>query len=234
MCIIPAKGLDGEDSGQVRALRAGFDSKLAALYYPWVRVLDPVTSLEIDLPPSGFVAGIYARNDVERGVHNAPANELVSLAVGLEVTLGRREQELLNAQGINLFRFFAGRGYRLWSARTISSDPEWKYINLSRYFAYLERSIDKGTQWVVFEPNGERLWANVRRAIEDFLLNEWMSGALVGAKPEEAFFVKCDRTTMTQDDLDNGRLICLIGVAQLRPAEFVIFRIGQWTADHKS
>ena len=122
---------------------------------------------------------------------------------------------------------------RLWGARTISSDPEWKYVNLRRYFAYLERSIDKGTQWAVFEPNGERLWANVRRTIEDFLLNEWLNGALLGDKAEKSYFVKCDRSTMSQNDLDNGRLICLIGVAPLRPAEFVIFRIGQWTADRK-
>jgi hypothetical protein len=122
---------------------------------------------------------------------------------------------------------------RLWGARTISSDPEWKYVNLRRYFAYLERSIDKGTQWAVFEPNGERLWANVRSTIQDFLLNEWQSGALLGDKPEKSFFVKCDRSTMSQNDLDNGRLICLIGVAPLRPAEFVIFRIGQWTSDRK-
>jgi phage tail sheath protein FI len=122
---------------------------------------------------------------------------------------------------------------RLWGARTMSSDPEWKYVNLRRYFAYLERSVDKGTQWAVFEPNGELLWANVRSTIQDFLLNEWQNGALLGDKPEKSFFVKCDRSTMSQNDLDNGRLVCLVGVAPLRPAEFVIFRIGQWTADRK-
>lgn len=224
---------DGQNIGQVRAMRGKLDSKYAALYYPWVRVLDPVTRREINLPPSGFVAGIYARNDTERAVYKAPANEVVNLALGFEVMLSKGEQEVLNPEGVNCFRFFEGRGFRLWGARTISSDPEWKYVNLRRYFAYLERSIDKGTQWAVFEPNGDLLWANVRRTIEDFLLNEWMSGALLGEKPEKAFFVKCDRTTMTQNDLDNGRLICLIGVAPLRPAEFVIFRIGQWTADRK-
>lgn len=116
----------------------------------------------------------------------------------------------------------------------ISADPEWKYINIRRYVAYLEQSIDQGTRWAVFEPNGEALWADVRRMIEDFLLNEWRSGALLGDKPEKAYFVRCDRTTMTQDDLDNGRLVILIGVAPLKPAEFVIFRIGQWTADRKT
>jgi phage tail sheath protein FI len=224
---------DNQTLAAVRALRAKLDSKYAALYYPWVRVLDPITRKEIYLPPSGFVAGIYARNDNNRAVYKAPANEVVNLALGFEVLLNKSQQEVLNPEGINCFRFFEGRGFRLWGARTVSSDPEWKYVNLRRYFAYLERSIDRGTQWAVFEPNGPQLWANVRRTIEDFLLNEWMSGALLGDKPEKAYFVRCDRSTMTQNDLDNGRLVCLIGVAPLRPAEFVIFRIGQWTADRR-
>jgi uncharacterized protein len=224
---------DNQSIGQVRAMRAQLDSTHAALYYPWVRVLDPLSQREIYAPPSGFVAGIYARNDVNRAVYKAPANEVVNLALGFERFLNKSQQEVLNPEGINCFRFFEGRGMRLWGARTISSDPEWKYVNLRRYFAYLERSIDKGTQWAVFEPNGEQLWANVRRTIEDFLLNEWQNGALLGDKPEKAYFVKCDRSTMSQNDLDNGRLICLVGVAPLRPAEFVIFRIGQWTADRK-
>jgi len=215
----------------VRTMRARFDSTYAALYYPWVKVRDPITRQDLMLPPSGFVAGIYARNDIERAVWKAPANEVVRGAIGFELMLNRAQQEVLNPEGVNCFRFFEGRGMRLWGARTISSDPEWKYVNIRRYFCYLERSIDKGTQWAVFEPNGERLWANVRRTIEDFLLNEWQSGALLGDRPEKAYFVRCDRSTMTQNDLDNGRLICLIGVAPLKPAEFVIFRIGQWTAD---
>lgn len=225
---------NGQSISQVRAMRGKMDSTYAALYYPWVRVLDPITRKEIYLPPSGFVAGIYARNDINRGVIKAPANEVVNLALGFEINLNKSQQDVLNPEGVNCFRFFEGRGYRLWGARTISSDPEWKYVNLRRYFAYLEHSIDKGTQWAVFEPNGEALWANVRRTIYDFLFNEWQNGALLGDKPEKAFFVRCDRSTMTQNDLDNGRLVCLIGVAPLRPAEFVIFRIGQWTADSKS
>jgi phage tail sheath protein FI len=225
---------DGQAIADVRSLRARLDSKYAALYYPWVRILDPVTQREIILPPSGFVAGIYARNDINRAVYKAPANEVVNLAIGFEQLLNKSQQDVLNPEGINCFRYFVGRGFRLWGARTISSDPEWKYVNLRRYFAYLEHSIDKGTQWAVFEPNGEALWANIRRTIEDFLFNEWVSGALLGDKPEKAFFVRCDRSTMTQNDLDNGRLVCQIGVAALRPAEFVIFRIGQWTADRKS
>lgn len=224
---------DGQSISEVRAFRAQLDSSHAAIYYPWVRVLDPLSQRELDLPPSGFVAGIYARNDINRAVYKAPANEVVNLALGFEKSLNKSQQDVLNPEGVNCFRFFEGRGMRLWGARTISSDPEWKYVNLRRYFAYLERSIDKGTQWAVFEPNGEALWANVRRTIEDFLLNEWQSGALLGDKPDKAFFVKCDRSTMSQNNLDNGQLICLIGVAPLRPAEYVIFRIGQWTADRK-
>jgi phage tail sheath protein FI len=224
---------DGQSIAQVRAMRARYDSKYAALYYPWVRILDPVTRQEIYLPPSGFISGIYARNDINRAVYKAPANEVINLALGFEQLLNKSQQDILNPENINCLRFFEGRGMLVWGARLISSDPEWKYVNLRRYFAYLERSIDRGTQWAVFEPNGDALWANVRRTVEDFLLNEWQSGALLGDKPEKAFFVKCDRTTMTQNDLDNGRLICLIGIAPLKPAEFVIFRIGQWTADRK-
>ncbi len=224
---------DGESIADVRALRSKYDSTYAALYYPWVTILDPVTRKEVNLPPSGFVTGIYARNDIHRAVYKAPANEVVTLALAFETTLNKAQQDVLNPLGINCFRSFEDRGLRLWGARTISSDPEWKYVNLRRYFAYLEHSIDKGTQWAVFEPNGDALWANVRRTISDFLLNEWQNGALLGDKPEKAYFVRCDRSTMTQNDLDNGRMVCLIGVAPLRPAEFVIFRIGQWTADAK-
>ncbi len=224
----------GQTISDVRNFRAKLDSKYAALYYPWVTISDPISRVPIDMPPSGFVSGIYARNDNERGVWKAPANEVVRLSQGFESNISKAQQEVLNPEGINCFRFFEGRGYRLWGARTISSDPEWKYVNLRRYFAYLERSIDKGTQWAVFEPNGDLLWANIRRTIQDFLLNEWQSGALLGDKPEKAFFVRCDRSTMTQNDLDNGRLIALVGVAPIKPAEFVVFRIGQWTADSRS
>ncbi|WP_420125868.1 phage tail sheath family protein [Longimicrobium sp.] len=222
---------DGQSLADVRAQRAQLDSAWAAFYYPWVEVLDQVTGEEILLPPSGFVSGIYARNDVEKGVHKAPANEVVRGALGFEVMLNKGQQDVLNPEGINCFRFFEGRGNRLWGARTASSDPEWKYVNLRRYFAYLERSIERGTQWAVFENNNEPLWANIRRTIEDFLFSEWSQAHLMGDKPEGAYFVKCDRSTMTQNDIDNGRLVCLIGVAPVRPAEFVIFRIGQWTAE---
>ncbi len=224
----------------VQLLKSRIDSTKAALYYPWVRVAnplagtDPMQPSEIDLPPSGFVAGIYARTDIQRGVFKAPANETVTGALDLQTQVRFGEQEVLNPLGINCIRALPGRGIRVWGARTISSDPEWKYVNIRRYFLYLESSIDRGTQWAVFEPNGERLWANVRSTISDFLYNEWVNGALLGATPKEAFFVQCDRSTITQNDLDNGRLVCLVGVAAIKPAEFVIFRIGQTTADNRN
>ena len=223
--------------GEVRTLRGTLDSTRAALYYPWVTVDDPLAEgapAELSLPPSGFMSGIYARVDVERGVHKAPANEVLRSAINFEFLVNTRQQEALNPEGINCLRFFEGRGFRAWGARTISSDPEWRYLSVRRFFAYLERSIDRGTQWAVFEPNGPRLWDNLQRTVEDFLYNEFVSGRLAGRTPQQAFFVRCDETTMTQNDRDNGRLICKIGVAPLRPAEFVIFRIGQKTADARS
>lgn len=227
--------------GDIRTYRARFDSHRAALYYPWVTVANPLArpgrddvDTEINLPPSGFIAGIYARNDVEQGVANAPANEIVRGALRFESDINFAQQQLLNPLGVNCLRFLPGRGFRVWGARTASSDPEWKYVNVRRFFLYLESSIDRGTQWAVFENNGPRLWNNIRETIEAFLYNEWVSGNLLGATPKEAYFVRCDRSTMTQNDLDNGRLICLIGVAALKPAEFVVFRIGQKTADART
>jgi uncharacterized protein len=225
---------DGQTLTNVRAFRAGIDTTRAALYYPWIQIFDPLTERDIFLPPSGFVAGVYARTDIDRGVHKAPANEVLRLATGFELLLNKGQQDILNPEGVNCLRWFEGRGFRVWGARTASSDPEWKYLNVRRYFAYLERSVEKGTQWAVFEPNGQELWSNVRSTVEDFLFNEFSSGRLLGSKPEEAYFVRCDRTTMTQNDLDNGRMVCLVGVAPLRPAEFVIFRIGQKTADSRA
>jgi uncharacterized protein len=230
----------GSSLAEVRKFRSQFDSKYGALYYPWIEVIDPLARPEpgspprkLLLPPSGYVAGIYARSDIERGVHKAPANEVMNGMVRFETNVTGDRQAVLNPEGVNALRFFEGRSNRVWGARTMTSDPEWKYVNVRRLFIYLEHSIDKSTQWAVFEPNNEALWANVRQTIEDFLLVTWKTGALLGTKPEEAYFVRCDRTTMTQNDLDNGRLICLIGVAPTYPAEFVIFRIGQWTADSK-
>jgi phage tail sheath protein FI len=210
---------------EVLAARSGIDTSYAAMYCPWV-----TTENSVQLPPSGFVCGIFARTDTARGVWKAPANETVVDALGLQASIDNHGQERLGAQGINSVRSFPSRGILLWGARTTSSDPQWKYVNVRRYFIYLEQSIYNGLQWVVFEPNGEPLWATVRQTVTNFLLNNWRSGALMGTKPEEAFFVRCDRSTMTQNDIDNGRLIAEIAVAPVRPAEFAIIRIGLWTA----
>jgi phage tail sheath protein FI len=221
----------GQSIEHVRAMRAGLTSANAALYYPWVRVKDPNNRRELSLPPSGFVAGIYARVDLARGASRPPANEVITLAVGLDQNVTEASLTVLNGESINCIRAFGPRDFRVWGGRTLSTDPEWKYVNVRRYLAFLEASIDRGTQWAVFEPNAEPLWANIRLTVQDFLTNEWRSGGLLGTRPEDAFFVKCDHSTMTQADLDQGRLICLVGVAVVQPAEFVIFRIGQWTAD---
>ena len=214
-------------------------ARTRALYYPWVRDRRP----DREGRPGRRTGHPAAAAVRVRGRHLRPQRHRpractrrrptrwcwASPGSCTNVTFDR--QSVLNPEGINALRFFPGRGNRVWGARTMSSDPEWKYVNVRRLFIYLEHSIDKSTQWAVFEPNNERLWANIRQTIEDFLLVTWRTGALMGTKPEEAYFVRCDRTTMTQNDLDNGRLICLIGVAPTYPAEFVIFRIGQWTAD---
>jgi uncharacterized protein len=233
-------GPQNASMNEIRKFRGQFDSKYGALYHPWVEILDPLERAtqgakptRRTLPPSGFVAGIYARSDIARGVQKAPANEVVNGLTKFEININKGRQDVLDPEGINALRFFEGRGNRVWGARTMSSDPEWKYVNVRRLFIYIEHSIDKGTQFAVFEPNNPRLWANIQQTIEDFLTVLWRDGALLGDKPEQAFFVRCDRTTMTQNDIDNGRLICLIGVAPTKPAEFVIFRIGQFTADAK-
>ncbi len=236
--IAVVDGPIGSSMNEIRDFRAQFDSKYAAIYYPWINIFDPnerfsqgTPPKQIALPPSGFVTGIYARNDVERGVHKAPANEVIRGLTKFELNINKPRQEVINPEGINALRFFEGRGFRVWGARTMSSDPEWKYVNVRRLFIFIENSIDRSSQWAVFEPNNQILWDNIRRMVEDFLLVLWRDGALLGAKPEDAFFVRCDRTTMTQNDLDNGRLVCLVGIAPVKPAEFVIFRIGQFTAD---
>jgi uncharacterized protein len=235
----PVKPNDDDVIGKIRAFREGFDTKYAALYFPRIQVRDPFTSKTIGLGPSGHMAGLYARVDVERGVHKAPANEVIrgidtsNGFHGLEIEVTKREQDQLNPKGINALRFFPNRNTRVWGARTLAVDGSWKYINVRRIFIFVERSIDEGTQWVVFEPNDEKTWARVRQTITNFLTTVWRSGALFGTKQEEAFFVRCDRTTMTQDDIDNGRLICVIGIAPVKPAEFVIFRIQQKLIDQK-
>ena len=222
---------DGLSIEGIRSFREPLDTKYAALYYPWVEVRDPSVRRNVDIGPSGHMAGIYARVDVERGVHKAPANEVVRGITKIAQDVTKREHDMLNPKNINVLRFFPGRGNRVWGARVVTSDSAWKYINVRRLFIFVEESIDEGTQWVVFEPNDEPLWARVRQTITNFLTTVWRNGALQGAKADDAFFVKCDRSTMTQDDIDNGRLICLIGIAPVKPAEFVIFRIQQKTLE---
>ncbi|WP_328550237.1 phage tail sheath family protein [Streptomyces sp. NBC_00366] len=222
----------GLNAQQVRTWRndeAGYDSRYATLYYPWVRVFDPAAGRNTTVPPSGHVAGVWARSDAERGVHKAPANEVIRGAVDLELRLSKGEQDLLNPIGVNCVRAFPGRGIRIWGARTLSSDPAWRYLNVRRLFNYLEESILLGTQWVVFEPNDDRLWSSIRRNVTAFLTEEWRRGALFGRTAEEAFYVKCDRDNNPQESIDQGRVVCEIGVSPVKPAEFVIFRLAQFS-----
>jgi phage tail sheath protein FI len=207
---------------------AGFDSSYAAMYYPWIKVMDPVTEVLVNIPPSGHMAGLWARSDNTRGVHKAPANEIVLGAVGLAYQTTKGEQDTLNPIGVNCIRAFPGRGIRVWGARTLSSDPSWRYINVRRLFNYVEKSIENGTQWVVFEPNNRKLWARVNRDVSSFLRMVWRDGALFGSSPAEAFYVKCDDELNPPESRDLGRLIVEIGLAPVKPAEFVIFRISQW------
>ncbi len=212
-------------SGGVDRLPKPRDSKYGAYYFPWIQVYDPEDG-NVFVAPSGHIAGVYSRVDSERGVHKAPANEIVRGALGLKYNVSKGEQDLLNPKGINAIRFLSG-GIRIWGARTLSSDPEWKYINVRRLFIMVEQSIERATQWVVFEPNDHRLWKRVTRTITSFLTLLWRTGALMGTAPEHAFYVKCDEETNPPEVVDAGQLVVEIGLAPTKPAEFVIFRIGQ-------
>lgn len=205
------------------------DSNYAAMYHPWIQIFDPLDKKNIMVPPSGAVIGIYARSDNSRGVHKAPANEVVRGCTGLDCQFNKGEQDILNPKGVNLIRAFSGQGIRIWGARTTSADGNWKYINVRRLFIFIEESIKANTSWVVFEPNDENLWVRVQRTISVFLNDLWRNGSLAGSTPDEAFFVNIGRGTMSQSDIDNGRLICVVGVAPVKPAEFVIFRLTQKT-----
>ena len=222
---------DAKSVTEIMEHRNIVDSDYCAMYHPWLEVYDPLDKRNTLIPPSGSVLGIYARSDNTRGVHKAPANETVANCTGLAVTYNTAEQDMLNPNGVNLIRRFPGQGIRVWGARTASSKPLWKYVNVRRLFIFLEESIKANTNWVVFEPNDELLWIRVRRTIEVFLEGVWRSGALAGATTADAFFVNIGTNTMTQDDIDNGRLVCVIGVAPVKPAEFVIFRLTQKTGE---
>jgi len=213
---------------------AGYDSKYAAMYYPWIQVADPTpgaTKTTLFMPPSGHMAGVWARSDGERGVHKAPANEVMRGVLGLETILTDSEQGVLNPNGINCARVFPGRGIRMWGARTLSSDGSWRYLNVRRLFNFVEKSIQRGTQWVVFEPNSMDLWERVKRDVNAYLKTVWASGALFGSSPDQAFFVKCDAENNPVEQRDLGRLFVDIGIAPVKPAEFVIFRIGQYSPE---
>ena len=203
-------------------------SKYAAFYYPWLNVTNPITGRQIPIPSGGHVAGIYARSDNAIGVHKDPANEPIMGINSLQFNLDDGTQAILNPRGVDCHRYFRNNGNLVWGGRTTTSDPDWKYINVRRLFIFIEKSIKEGTQWAVFEPNDQTLWARIRRSVSDFLTGLWMDGMLMGAKKEQAFFVRCDQTTMTQADIENGRLIVIVGIAPVYPAEFVIFRIGLW------
>ncbi|HEV2361065.1 MAG TPA: phage tail sheath subtilisin-like domain-containing protein [Acidimicrobiales bacterium] len=225
----PPPGLNAQQVREWRIDKAGYDSKQACLYWPWISVFDPATGRNVDVPPSGHMAGIWGRNDNTRGVHKAPANEVIRGAVSVALNITKNEHDLLNPNGINCLRSFPARGIRVWGARTLSSDPEWRYLNVRRLFNYLEKSILTGTDWVVFEPNDIMLWAKIRRTIASFLAVEWRKGALFGVTPDEAFYVKCDDETNPSETIDLGQVICEIGVAPVKPAEFVVFRLSQFS-----
>jgi phage tail sheath protein FI len=224
-------GMNPQEVQNWRVNIANYDSSYAALYYPWIKVSDPASGQNILVPPSGHMAGIWSRTDNTRGVHKAPANEVIGGALDVELQITRGEQDGLNPVGVNCIRSFPGRGIRVWGARTLSSDPSWTYLNVRRLFNMVEKSIDNGTQWVVFEPNDFALWQKISRAATAFLTMVWRQGALFGATPSEAFYVKCDAETNPPEARDLGMVTTEIGIAPVKPAEFVIFRISQWSPD---
>jgi phage tail sheath protein FI len=223
----PPPGLNAQQVKEWVKEKARYDSKFATLYWPWVQVFDPVAKHSRSMPPSGAIAGIWGRNDDTRGVHKAPANEVIRGALDIDVNVTRAEHDDLNPEGINVIRSFPGRGIRVWGGRTLSSESDWRYVNVRRLFNYIEASILAGTQWVVFEPNDLDLWQRIRRTVGSFLLGLWRDGALFGATPEQAFYVKCDDQTNPPDVIDAGRVVIEIGIAPVKPAEFVVFKIAQ-------
>jgi hypothetical protein len=224
----PPPGLIPQEIEEWRQNQAGYDSKMATLYWPWIETTNPLTRKPITIPPSGHMAGVWARTDTERGVHKAPANEVVRGVTGLAFDISSTEQGSLNRTGINCIRSFSGRGIRVWGARTLSSDPEWRYLNVRRLFNYVSQSLLEGTQWSVFEPNDERLWIRLTASVTNFLTNTWRSGALFGSNPGQAFFVKCDAETNPPEVIEVGQVVCEVGIAPVKPAEFVIFRLSQF------
>lgn len=225
----PSGDDEGSTSKKASKAKKPKSTSYAALYIPHLIMTCPFTKERVTVAPAGHVAGIYARTDVDRGVHKAPANVGIRACSGLSQRITEVEQGVLNSHYVNCIRYFPSGGIRVWGARTLSNnDPEWRYVNVRRLFLMIEESIKQGTNWVVFEPNNVRLWKTVIRDISAFLKLQWQSGALVGATAAEAFFVKCDGENNPQESIDEGRLIVDIGIAPSKPAEFIIFRIGQW------
>ena len=228
MAIIDTpKGLNAQQVQEWITEKAKFSSPYAATYWPWPTFWDPQAKRARLMPPSGAIAGIWGRNDDTRGVHKAPANEVVGGALDLELNVTRAEHDSLNPVGINVIRAFTGRGILVWGARTLSSDPSWRYINVRRLFNFIESSILGGTQWAVFEPNDLDLWQRLKRTVNAFLLGLWRDGALFGATPDQAYYVKCDSETNPPDQIDAGFVVIEVGIAPVKPAEFVVFRISQ-------
>lgn len=224
----PLPDLGPQEVKKWREVEAGYDSMFATLYYPWINVMGP-DGKPMAVPPSGHMAGVWARSDNERGVHKAPANEVVRGALDPVYQITKGEQDTLNPNGVNCIRTFVGRGVRVWGARTLSSDPAWRYINVRRLFNMVEKSIERATQWVVFEPNDPNLWARVRRDVSAYLTVVWRDGMLFGTTPNEAFYVKCDAELNPPESRDMGRLVIEVGMAPVKPAEFVIFRFSQFS-----
>ena len=223
----PGKPSEAEVAAPQRGKRPRL-SAFGTLYHPWITTEDPMTGERVNVPPCGHVAGVYARVDVSRGVHKAPANELVMGAGNLVRHITPEEQAELNSNGVNCIRYFPNRGIRIWGARTLAeAESEWRYVNVRRLFNYVEESIGLGTGWTVFEPNDPTLWGNIRRDVGHFLMRLWRDGALMGRSPEEAFYVQCDEQTNPPENIDAGQVVALIGLAPVKPAEFIIFRIGQ-------
>jgi len=205
------------------------DGGYGALYFPWIVARDPLSPNDlVSVAPAGHVAGIWARTDATRGVHKAPANEIVRGALDVAYRITRGEQGELNQEGVNCIRLFANAGIKVWGARTLADDPEWRYLNVRRLFNMIKESIAESTRWIVFEPNDYPLWKSIRRDVAAFLTDLWRDGALMGRTPEEAFFVKCDAETNPPEVVDAGKVVTLIGIAPVKPAEFIIFRISQY------
>jgi len=223
-------GLTPQQVKEWRSDVAQYDSAFAALYYPWIKVENPIGTngnAEVLIPPSGHVAGVWARTDETRGVWKAPANDTIRGVLDVERAITQNEQGILNPIGINAIRPFGTRGIRIWGARTLSSDTDWQYVNVRRLFNMIESTILEGTQWAVFEPNDVALWEGVKRTLNAYLRGLWQAGALFGSSPDQAFFVTCDETTNPPESIDAGKLVVEVGIAPVKPAEFVVFRISQ-------